>query len=364
MNCQLFNRYVFDYCDDNLSPALKEQMDKHQQECSHCHNQVKLTKLENQVLRDTSDLPTLSNNFTSRVMQQIMDSEQVAGIISRPARKPFNNKVRNIFISAAAVGLVFMLAVIVPKMLAPQQWSQVADAPPAGVQNQSFQDSTSQEMRSASRMLKEEEIDGNQGIAGNTSPINTTPEANVNSIDEAAPSDLPMAAASASDLSEQVTAETDSLPEVMYWKTHDVQSPSRQGINPTSDSKAVTEGVVPKPQQVPGDFTLTNIVNSDSDEEGSIVEYHYIDKNNRLLIIALNNLENQEQNTAMMSASISSEPLDTSEDMAKKQVEVSYNIDVAGQTYQVILNGTLSAEELGKLAEIISFSDNDAVSSP
>ena len=76
MNCQRYDKYIFDYCEDNLSPALKEQIDKHLQECYYCKNQVKLTHLENAVLGDKSDLPSLADDFTDRVMQHIVGFRQ------------------------------------------------------------------------------------------------------------------------------------------------------------------------------------------------------------------------------------------------------------------------------------------------
>ena len=93
MKCQLFDRYLFDYCDDDLSPVLREKIDKHLQECTNCSNKVKLTVLENEVLRDNSDLPLLAGDFTNRVMHQITNSgnaypEAINGRLGWALRRP------------------------------------------------------------------------------------------------------------------------------------------------------------------------------------------------------------------------------------------------------------------------------------
>lgn len=381
MNCQLFERYVFDYCDDNLSPDLKAKMDKHRQECPRCNNQVKLTYLENQVLRDTSDLPVLADDFTSRVMQQVTGADQ-ATLHLRWTRKPFSSKVKKYAWTAAAVGLVLCLAILAPNVIQNDKITQVADAPSAeigkaSVLNSSVQsplpDSKLDAQSGTSRVYNERlspQVSSTEGAgispAQEYSPNETAPD---NDLSAEVSSEIMMSAMA--DPGSQDTGVFDQTAEpanppsdMMLWKASDVQSPSRQGSAPNPVRKSDAAGDLPKPQLVPGTFTLINVVSSDLEQEGSIIEYHYTDKNNRLLVIALQDTNKAEPNTLLNNELLSSaSPQKEAEVAPPSQVEVTYNIDVDGHTYQVTLNGTLSAEELGKLAETISFSNNSTVSS-
>jgi len=384
VNCQLFDRYVFDYCDNNLSSALKMEMDKHRQECSRCNSQFMLTNLENQVLRDKSDLPVLADDFTPRVMQKIFEADHAATLHLRWTRKPFPARVRKIALTSAVAGLLVFLAIFAPHIIPFQKGPQVADTPSVGIGNSSDSDPTAMEMRSASKMAKPEETSSTINYDQMSPRSLSSEEANISPAKESAPPVTTPDNSSAADhasaeLMMAVTAEpasdgsvpADSGTEtadpplgVMYWKTGEAQSPSRQGGIPDSDGKSDKVSDLPKPQQVPSSFTLTNVVNSNMDKNDPIIEYHYTDKDNRLLVITLQNVKNLDSIALMNkeSQSLSEAPILAGK-ASQPQVEVIYNIDVGGQAYQVTLNGTLSAEELGKLAETISFSNNISATS-
>ena len=89
MKCQLFDRYLFDYCDDDLSPVLREKIDKHLQECSNCSNKVKLTVLENEVLRDNSD-PVSYTHLDVYKRQNWQRLEHCQRYISSSRRQVYN----------------------------------------------------------------------------------------------------------------------------------------------------------------------------------------------------------------------------------------------------------------------------------
>ncbi len=75
MNCLLCKKHMYRYYDDELSPQLKLKIDLHLEACTSCRFQYDLTQMENQVLRDTSDIPEISPDFNSRVMNAINPGE-------------------------------------------------------------------------------------------------------------------------------------------------------------------------------------------------------------------------------------------------------------------------------------------------
>lgn len=71
MNCQEIEKYCLDYCDNNLSPELRASFDEHLQQCNNCRNLVDLTHLESEALSDPVDIPALSPDFNTRLMDRI-----------------------------------------------------------------------------------------------------------------------------------------------------------------------------------------------------------------------------------------------------------------------------------------------------
>ena len=60
MDCRELSSQIEDYCDDSVSPQTYLKISKHLKECPTCQQLYQLTRLENEVLRDTSDIPPLS----------------------------------------------------------------------------------------------------------------------------------------------------------------------------------------------------------------------------------------------------------------------------------------------------------------
>ncbi len=71
MDCQELNNQIYDYCDDSVSPQAYLKISKHLKECDSCQHVYQWTRLENEVLRDTSDIPDLPADFTPRIMAAI-----------------------------------------------------------------------------------------------------------------------------------------------------------------------------------------------------------------------------------------------------------------------------------------------------
>lgn len=380
VNCQRFNEYVFDYCEDNLSPALKEQMDKHLQECSYCSHQVYLTHLENEVLRDKSNVPILADDFTDRVMKHISGVEPILAFNSKGTKKHGRTKARSITLAAAAVGLAVLLIIYVPQMLSHHQSTKIADNPPPVGSGQHTENYSADEIQTQPQAKYEKKSADN-----NHKSAQSLPEYAVNQNDTMPPTqvadiyldsatadeellnedhnvNIQMSAAVDTQLYDTGPMEAESVlseSDFMYLKpSEDLQTPSRRGTNNARADKVNDLNNLPAPYHVPGNFTLINTVNSYS-TEGSAVEYHYTDRTNQSLIITLQNLNDQEPVMMMKQDSKSSQVLSGSAGNASKEdLEMTYHVDVNGQAYQVTLEGSLSAEDLVKLAEVITFTDS------
>lgn len=364
MKCQLFDKYLFDYCDDDLSPVLREKIDKHLQECSNCRNQVKLTVLENEVLRDNSDLPILAGDFANRVMQQITISEQAASMGHKWTARPGAMKASRFAMAAAAVGLVVLVAVLAPHIIPLQDNTQVADAPSIvsdqrqiaitdlGESETEMQVETKELAQKRSIQITEPLAERNATAdsyqVADTSPL--TVETARQFADQDGVGQVAMVDESYNTDTRDVIG---SLPAAMYSQSSQLQSSSRQGgINiPPEQANKVTS--LPTRPQVPDSFTLINTVNSYS-TDGSVIIYHYRDKNRRSINIAIKSALDPEPimiSQASTEAALRSVPEVDSE--ATQQV--NYSIDIDGKTYQVTLGGTLTPEELSELMNEISF---------
>lgn len=371
MNCQRYDKYIFDYCEDNLSPALKEQIDKHLQECYYCKNQVKLTHLENAVLGDKSDLPSLADDFTDRVMQHIVGFRATQPLHSAENKK--KTRARGIALATAAVGLVMLMAILVPQILPFQKSAQIADSPPVSSERHTLNDSSTDAIQNESLPTPSHqstsddytstgalpELDRQEDVAP---PIkvadvmeSTTPAVEEMSIESRVSE--PMSTTFDVELFRADYPETDS-----YWKSGDLQTPSRLGSNEAAANKLRHYAQIPAPQQVPGHFTLINTVNSYS-PEGSTVEYHYTDKSSRTLIITLQNLKERERNVNVTGApGASGVPNFAGSNSIDEKLVMTYYVEIDGQPYQVTLEGSVSAEDLVDLAEAITFTAGNPTS--
>lgn len=117
MDCQELNSQLFDYCDDSVSPQVYLKVSKHLKDCPQCQNLYQLTRLENEVLRDTSDIPALPADFTPRVMSSITALHRGPSILH-------NRKLWYGGLMAAAVFALFLYA---PQMFKPQSAVDLAD---------------------------------------------------------------------------------------------------------------------------------------------------------------------------------------------------------------------------------------------
>ncbi|MGI5921748.1 MAG: anti-sigma factor family protein [Syntrophomonadaceae bacterium] len=70
MNCQQLDKLIYDYVDGRLTPETEIAIEKHLNECQFCQHNVKLTEIENTVLIEL-DCPVPVPDITSNVMSNI-----------------------------------------------------------------------------------------------------------------------------------------------------------------------------------------------------------------------------------------------------------------------------------------------------
>ncbi len=117
MDCQELNNHILDFCDDSASPQMYLKISKHLKDCPHCQAVYQLTRLENEVLRDTTDIPALPPDFTSRVM----------GSVAPMHRGPALLHNRRLWLGGLAAVAVVALFLYGPQFFRNQPAVQLAD---------------------------------------------------------------------------------------------------------------------------------------------------------------------------------------------------------------------------------------------
>lgn len=344
MNCQLFDRYVFDYCEDRVSPALKDKIEEHLQDCTWCTSQVKLTCLENEFLGDKSDLPSLPEDFTARVMNKVTQSVQAEPAALTPV-KANRFKLMDWALSSAVMGLIVLLVLVTPQFLPSFESGQVADQ---GMKGPAITGSGSKELNGGT-------LDTNSPPPAwddSSSPPETPPTAPDSEVqtDSAVPEEPEQQQFNVAMINQVA-------PPSSFWKA-DADVPSRMGKNPApAAEKAGPIAVMLQPDKIPAKFSLEKIVTV---EPASVVEYHYADDRSRSLTIRVTSLLQQSKVMSLTSqppAEYGNAPEIGISSANVQNLEVHYQLTINGQPYEISLNGTLPPEELGRLAESITFAE-------
>jgi len=71
VDCQSLDRLIFSYCDNNLTPKKRLAVEEHLQKCFSCRHKLDLVILENELIKEATDIPQLSESFTGDLMMLI-----------------------------------------------------------------------------------------------------------------------------------------------------------------------------------------------------------------------------------------------------------------------------------------------------
>lgn len=131
MNCQQIDKYLFEYCNNKLSPESQQEFTDHLQCCESCKVLVDITLLEDDILKEAADLPLLKDDFTQRVIQQVSIAPHLvdASVQSTTASRP--KKASRFYLGGAVAAAVILLALFIPGILdltAPKGSFNLADS--------------------------------------------------------------------------------------------------------------------------------------------------------------------------------------------------------------------------------------------
>lgn len=115
MNCQQVGKLLYLYCDGQLQPHLRQEIQAHVENCPACKINLSMTEIENEALRYTEDVPPLGSDFCQKVMLSIRQGQDVQTVENEmPTRRlkgffsPGNLSIAG---GIAATVLLFMMLV-------------------------------------------------------------------------------------------------------------------------------------------------------------------------------------------------------------------------------------------------------------
>ena len=128
MNCQLVDKYLYDYCDNILTPEQQILLQQHLAGCPGCRQVVDQALLETSILREEWDTPALPADFTSGVMERIAAKPiPQAGSTVNPAVANRKGPWQRWFMGVVAAAAVFLMVVYGPEMIKNEKIMNVAD---------------------------------------------------------------------------------------------------------------------------------------------------------------------------------------------------------------------------------------------
>ncbi len=321
MNCQDISEIIYKYCDSEVSSEEYTIISEHLNGCADCRRIFQLTQLENDILREKDDIPSLSPAFTSLVMSSIQSAN------SLNIKSSFTRFNRKWWLS----GLTTVAAVVALFLYLPQLSLNYSNIAP--YYNSSIQKQPSPLPSDTATQYDDPPITTQVNLSDSPSPtesINTTsgvppqiaksvPDSDVNlnqSLIAAGPA---------------FTAET---------KLNTAPNVSRS-INPESIAPNNTT-ISLRPLNIPDQLQFVQVNNN---ENKTIFNYASIDAKESLQITLV---PYSEPTFGLMSASDS---------VPQDPLTLSRDIQIADKKMTVTFSGNLPVEEMTRLANTVQFQD-------
>ncbi|MEN6390661.1 MAG: zf-HC2 domain-containing protein [Syntrophomonas sp.] len=327
MNCQQANRHIWDYCDNKLSPELGAAVESHCRECPQCNKHLQLTALENEALKNTSELPRLSSGFTARVMKNLPEQDFASGkktVVSR--LRGLSGRQRRMAASTALLGIILVLLVL------------------PGLNHTGIINFTQQSVAPTTPNQPVEQRD--------TVDLGRAAVINYGTMSmDAAPSEDKKELTN----SENSPQDLDPSPPPTAYST-DSSSVSR-GTTVSESSPGSAEA--PYNVSLPGTYTLVNI---SSGSDNSLIYNFAQDKTDIVVDVIVSRVESYKVAGGQLAAPSPSAAPDTNKAAAKASrdqtanSEISWTVTSGNAAYRLTLNGNLSPQELALLASSIGFS--------
>jgi hypothetical protein len=337
MNCQQATRYIWDYCDNKLSPELGTAVESHCRECPQCNKHLQLTVLENEALNNTAELPQLSSGFTARVMKNLPEQDFAPGKKTASSRlRSLSGRKRWMVASTAVLGVLLVLLVL-PGIndLGIIRFTQQSVTPPASSQPE------------------EQQTAGGLGTAvivkHGIMPMDAVPSEEKKEL-------------TVSDNPAQDTEPSSPSPPAPSPAAYSADSSSiSRGttVNETTSSTDSPESEAPYSISLPGTYTLVNISSGAGDN--CLIYKFAQDKTDIVVDVIVSQVENYKVEGGQLGAPSPSAAPDTNTATAKASreqtanSEISWTVTAGDASYRLTLNGNLSPQELALLAGSVSF---------
>lgn len=122
MNCQLCNQHMYSYFDGEISDQIKQEIDRHIAQCSSCRFQYDLTRQENLILLDSSDIPALSLDFNQRVLKAVAEGPSpLEDLLAVTKPEPVRRFRLPLYTTAAVAVVLLALCIYVPGIMHDRQ---------------------------------------------------------------------------------------------------------------------------------------------------------------------------------------------------------------------------------------------------
>lgn len=337
MNCLHCSKHMYKYYDSDLTPHLKEEIDNHLAVCPFCRFQYDLTLMENEVLRDTSDIPEISLDFNERVMNSITPDmlphlPNNVLVMSKDTRR-LNLRWSSLYTKSAIAVVLLALCFYVPSIFRDDQPARIAQNEQVSMSKQtSALDSVS--ITGATGSIQQQ---SKQSIKAPDSDTPTTqPNVNYGNSNSIPPQNK------MSSIAPQIYTDSRIAPCVAGRS-------ERKTITPGSLSVSLLSL-----ENIPTKYILVN--RDDTNENQIAFSYQTADgaETINIQLIASNSLD---QSMAELEDDTASEPLMALSAPAPTE-NVSREILVEDQKISVNVSGSISKDELNNLANQIVISRN------
>ncbi|MDD3852107.1 MAG: zf-HC2 domain-containing protein [Syntrophomonadaceae bacterium] len=343
MKCQHVDRYIYDFCDNRLSPDIHNEIESHLRECEPCRLKAELTQLENEVLSDKSTIPALSGNFTDKVMENL--SPRMSGTVAYHKTIPSRFKISDLAWTAALMAIVLLMIVIAPQLIPGEKQLQVADQPEIIMKDEALVGNRANTVKI---------VDSGKAVPGNSAEKQFFDCAGTVSEPTDKTSKEPQQVAMALNYSAPIANNqvTDNHTESA--------TPSRKSVSavPAPISAAPANAEFPYPVNIPASYCFTNADRIDN----RTAQYSYRDAGQRELSVIVTNLQSKSDDikTAMLSDNLS-------RDEARVNPESNPNeivFEINGVGYAATLSGNISVEEVKDLTKVLKFALDASVTAP
>lgn len=336
MNCQQATRHIWDYCDNKLSPDLGAAVENHCRECPQCNKHLQLTFLENDALRNTSELPQLSSGFTARLMKNLPEQNFTSGKKTAVSRLPgLNGRKRWMAASTAVLGVLLVLLVL------------------PGINKNGIVKFTRQS--GAPLAPTQPEMQNTAGGLGNAVIVKYGIKP-VDAVASEEKKEQTIAGDFAQDPEPSSLSSSPTPPPPAAYSA-DSSSVSRgTAANETTSGPGSTEA--PYSISLPGTYTLVNISSS---SDNCLIYNFAQDKTDIVVDVIVSQVESYKVGQGQLEAPSPSAAPETNKASAKASrdqtanSEISWTVTAGNALYRLTLNGNLSPQELALLAGSVSF---------